>query len=232
MYDKLYYFLTLIVIILFIWIIICYLQSLYYSSKNKTKKLLKDVPKNIPILDNTKLKKFFYKILKDYKKCNLFSIAGTALGCIRYNDILPWDDDIDLGIDVSKVSLFLKISKEKGYNLESTFFGYKMHKDGYFIDIFIFKQFRDNYSYISGKARKKWPEEYFKSKGEVFPTVNKKFGNFYIPTPNKLQKYCNRAFNNWDRIVIYQPPHRLSELERDMIIFNPFIPKKWYINSR
>ena len=218
----------LIIILLFIlfilWIIICYLQSLYYENRNRKSGLS---VKNIPLPNNTHLKRFYNNVIKDYNKCELFAIAGTALGCIRHNDIIPWDDDIDVGMDKSKINLFLKISKEKGYKIEPVFFGYKIYKNDYFIDVFIFKYFEGKYNYVSNKARKMWPREYFLNKHEVYPLVYRKFGNIEVPAPNKLRKYCNRAFKNWYKTVIYKTPHRLSFIETLLININPFIPKKW-----
>jgi phosphorylcholine metabolism protein LicD len=37
-------------------------------------------------------------ILNKYN-IDYFLISGTLLGCMRHNDFIPWDDDIDLLID-------------------------------------------------------------------------------------------------------------------------------------
>jgi hypothetical protein len=37
----------------------------------------------------------------DTSKIPYFITSGTLLGCIRHNDIIPWDDDIDLIVDSS-----------------------------------------------------------------------------------------------------------------------------------
>ncbi len=219
-------------IVIIIWLLITYSQSVYNASVNKNLELPDNTPRNIKILDNTQLLKFYHDVVEDYKECEMFSIAGTALGCIRHNNIIPWDDDIDLGLDRSKIPLFLEISKNKGYNIKLVWFGYKIYdrKGDYFIDVFIFTEIEGKYHYGSKKARIAWPKEYFLSKEEVFPLIYRKFSNYNIPTPKNLKEYCDRAYKNWDKTVIYQIPHRSFFFERYFMKINPFIPKKWKLN--
>ena len=216
----------IIILLTILLIVVFYLQSFYYENQNSDSEL---TVKNIPLPDNTRLKKLYSNVIKDYEECELFAIAGTALGCIRHNDIIPWDDDVDVGMDQSKINLFLAISEEKDYKIKPVFFGYKIHENDYFIDVFIFTDFKGRYNFVSKKARKTWPNEYFLNRDEVYPLVYRKFGDTEIPTPNRLRNYCDRAFKNWHKTVVYQPLHRMSIVESVLIMNNPFIPKKWPI---
>lgn len=191
-----------------------------------------EIDKQIKIIQS-KIMKLIEHINRDFTDVELFAIAGTALGCARHNDIIPWDDDVDLGIDESEVDKFLEISKEKKYKLTKELFGYKIWSDDIFIDIFIMG-YRDNkYAYMSNWAYDIFTREYFERKEDIFPTYEHKFGNLTIRVPNTLYSYCDRCFPNWRKIAKINPPHYLglSNYQKTLrtIIFscNPFISKSF-----
>lgn len=66
------------------------------------------------------------EIVKDFQKiCNeaqvsFYLVYGTMLGAARHHDIIPWDDDIDLGMmrtDYERLIRYFKSNKIDGYEL-------------------------------------------------------------------------------------------------------------------
>ena len=65
-----------------------------------------------------KLKYLLKKIVDIFNKNNLvfWLDSGSLLGLYRYNGILPWDDDVDLGINNNNVNHLLSLENELNNN--------------------------------------------------------------------------------------------------------------------
>jgi phosphorylcholine metabolism protein LicD len=79
--------------------------------------------------------KMLYQMLFDVhtifsqNKLKYFLDGGSLLGAVRHKGIIPWDDDIDLGIMKLDEKKFLSLKPDLarcGYAITKVFFGYKI----------------------------------------------------------------------------------------------------------
>ena len=98
-----------------------------------------------------------------------FNMRSLLLGSVRNNDIIPFDDDVDIGIyvekeeEISNIKMQLEKSSSKyNYKYQEAFFGCKLVKNNTGVDIFFYKPDTNNkFVYSSKLARKLWPNEYY-----------------------------------------------------------------------
>ena len=135
-----------------------------------------------------KLQKIELGILKEFDKIcednnlDYFLVGGSAIGIVRHKGFIPWDDDIDVGMNRKDYDKFLEIAKEKHsdkytvmnndtnpkFPLMNTRWGlngteYKTAdlKDipgnfGIFLDIFCFDNIPDDEKLMKKQAKKAW----------------------------------------------------------------------------
>ena len=73
-----------------------------------------------------RLQKLELEILKDFDALctehgiTYFGCGGTAIGAVRHHGMIPWDDDIDVGLLRKDYEKFLRIAKKKKYRKKYT----------------------------------------------------------------------------------------------------------------
>ncbi|WP_146086851.1 tetratricopeptide repeat protein [Citrobacter braakii] len=126
-------------------------------------------------------------------RINFFLISGTLLGCIRENNILKHDKDIDVGVwedvDLLKIKQILSMSGVFTISaMRSEHVLRVKHVNGVAIDIF--KHYRESDNYWHGGVKLIWNNTPFK-------LVNKKFlgTDFYVPENYDL--YLTENYGDW-----------------------------------
>ena len=152
------------------YIVISIINSQYLNYSNKTDEaFMEDINlKRIQQIEYDMLKDIAH--FCDQNNIEYFITGGTLLGAIRHGGFIPWDDDIDIGMDLKNYKKFLRIARdsfpkkyfiqnfktEKKYNyawtkirLNGTTFmdarmtNFEIHS-GVFIDIFLYNGISDN----------------------------------------------------------------------------------------
>ena len=153
------------------------------------------------------------EILDNFCSGEYWAIGGTLLGTIRWQTILPWDDDCDFAITTKGYSMLVdkisKINNHYGYEFLEYPGGIVVYHDNVFVgDIFVCDYLDNKHLVYSGPIFDgvsifyvhKYVFNQIKFKDtDVFPLIRKPFGNKTIPCPKNYTKILH---NNYTKGVL------------------------------
>jgi phosphorylcholine metabolism protein LicD len=190
--------------IIFIFFLLILLISFYFQNKNifnNKQNFLMVEKERDDIFDYLE---YFTNFLNK-NNITYWIIGGTTLGSIRHNNIVPWDDDADIGISEDDLQKLLELNQEldkDGFEIIYYWKIFKFRKIGSeypFIDIFCYKKENDKYIMHRQDLRDVWPNEYYEE-NELFPLKKYKFGRLELLGPNYPLDYLDRLYPNWRHI--------------------------------
>ncbi|NHC03360.1 hypothetical protein G9F31_06210 [Acinetobacter sp. 187] len=129
------------------------------------------------------------------KHVQFFLVSGTLLGCIRENDILAHDKDLDVGIFEDEISYqdLIKIFQKSGiFEILPTRTQYQIklkHLNGTYIDVFIHRIEKDMVWHYASKI--KWYNKRFNLKKIKF------LGHSFFIPENYNDYLCENYGENW-----------------------------------
>jgi phosphorylcholine metabolism protein LicD len=194
---------------------------------------------NLKITDK-KTVSILYQIIYDIhtllEKNNIpyFLCGGTALGAIRHGGIIPWDDDIDIGVEKKfEEQLYdLEGQLEKcGLRMINTYFGFKIFykkiKPKYGqdysypnLDIFLYHwdAKKKIYCLSEKEARNQWKKDYYLI-DELYPLVKYDFGKLKVWGAYNYKPYLSRSYGDWMNVAYRDYDHEREEILEKILTY-------------
>jgi len=149
-----------------------------------------------------KLVKIVDDVFKEFE-IDYWLDGGSLLGAIRHQGIIPWDDDLDIGIDKKDYKFiihskkFRQALKDKGCKLrKEPLWAFIEYKDA-FMDVFPYKKWGNVMRHLCIETHKEWPRCNYEIT-DLYPLKKRKFKNLYLPTPKNPKPFLTKCYGkNW-----------------------------------
>lgn len=178
----------------------------YYLDKNAMNRY---IPFLVREEVRTEMLDLLEKVHNTLKKNNIdyWLYAGTLLGYYRHGTLIPWDDDIDIGMDISQMSKIEEMANRKEIYIHKTSGIWKVNFSETswfpFVDIFFFKNRNDLLTLCmpldkNGECTygitKVWPDEMVEP-DVIYPTQEVTMSGIKVNIPNKTKEYIIQTYN-------------------------------------